>query len=89
MRFIVDTGQEYTTIWRIGEVMGGGEYRKLSDCWNWLIAILINLVMDSGERGCKVYLTGMSDHFRKIFGVVGLTRYTGTAESVEGIAKGQ
>jgi anti-anti-sigma factor len=44
------------------------------------IAMLINLVIDSREQGCKVYLTGMSDHFRKIFGLVGLTKY---AEIVE------
>jgi len=31
------------------------------------IAILINLVIDSREQGFKVYLIGMSDHFRKIF----------------------
>ena len=39
------------------------------------IAILINLVIDSQERGCKVYLTGMSEHFRKVFTLVGLVRY--------------
>ena len=49
------------------------------------IAILINLVMDSRERGCKVYLSGMSQHFRKIFGMVGLTKYAEIVESVEDI----
>jgi len=47
------------------------------------IATLINLVIDSQERGCKVYLTGMSDHFRKIFGLVGLTKYAEIVESVD------
>jgi anti-anti-sigma regulatory factor len=37
------------------------------------------------ERGCKVYLTGMSDHFRKVFGLVGLTKYAEILESVEEI----
>ena len=46
------------------------------------IAIIINLVIDSREKGCKVYLTGMSQHFRKIFGMVGLTRYADIVESV-------
>lgn len=50
------------------------------------IAILINTVMDSRERGCKVYLTGMSQHVRKIFQMVGLTRYADIVESVEDIA---
>ena len=49
------------------------------------IAILINLVIDSRERGCKVYLTGMSDHFRKIFQMVGLTKYAEIVESVDEI----
>ncbi len=49
------------------------------------IAIIINMVIDSRERGCKVYLTGMSQHFRKIFGMVGLTRYADIVESVEEI----
>ena len=49
------------------------------------IAILINLVIDSREKGCEVYVTGMSDHFRKIFGMVGLTRYADIVESVDEI----
>ena len=32
-----------------------------------------------------MYLTGMSQHFRKIFGIVGLTRYAEIVESVEEI----
>ena len=46
------------------------------------MAILLNLVIDSRRRGCKVYLTGMSDHFRKIFGLVGLTKYAAIVGSV-------
>ena len=53
------------------------------------IAMLINLVIESRERGCKVYLTGMSQHFRKIFHMVGLTRYAEIVESVEEITEGQ
>ena len=49
------------------------------------IAILINLVIDSQEHGCKVYLTGMSDHFGKVFTLVGLTKYAEIVESVEDI----
>ena len=49
------------------------------------IVILINLVIGSRERGCKVYMTGMSQHLRKIFQLVGLTKYAEIVESVEEI----
>jgi anti-anti-sigma factor len=49
------------------------------------IAIIINLVIDSQEHGCKVYLTGMSQHFRKIFGMVGLIKCAEIVESVDDI----
>ena len=49
------------------------------------IAIIINLVIDSRAKECKVYLTGMSQHFRKIFSMVGLTRYAEIVESVDEI----
>jgi len=47
------------------------------------IAIIINLVIDSQESGCKVSLTGMSRHFRKVFQLVGLTKYAEIVESEE------
>ena len=49
------------------------------------IAIIINLVIDSRERGCKVYLTGMSRHFHKVFQLVGLPGYAEIVESEEEI----
>jgi anti-anti-sigma factor len=49
------------------------------------IAIIINLVIDSRERGCKVYVTGMSRHFQKVFQLVGLTNYAEIVESVDKI----
>jgi len=49
------------------------------------IAIIINLVIDSREKEYNVYLTGMSQHFRKIFQMVGLTRYADIVESAEEI----
>jgi anti-anti-sigma factor len=45
------------------------------------IAIVINLVMDSRDKGCKVFITGVSRHFRKIFDLVGLTKYTKIVDS--------
>ena len=53
------------------------------------IAIIINLVIDGREKKCKVYLTGMSQHFRKIFGMVGLTGYADIVESAEEVARRQ
>ena len=49
------------------------------------IAIIINLVIDSRERGGKVYLTGVSRHFQKVFQLVGLTKYAEIVESVDDI----
>ena len=47
--------------------------------------VIINLVIDSRERGCKVYLTGMSRHFRKVFQLVWLPRYAEIVESEDEI----
>lgn len=51
------------------------------------IAIMINLVIESQEKGCKVFITGVSKHFRKIFELVGLTKYTTIVESEEEVGK--
>jgi anti-anti-sigma factor len=40
------------------------------------IAILINLLIDSQERGCRIFVCGLSRHYRKIFEISGLTKYT-------------
>ena len=53
------------------------------------IAIIINLVIDSRERGCKVFFTGMSQHFQKVFHLVGLTKYAEIVESEEDIKSEQ
>jgi anti-anti-sigma factor len=50
------------------------------------IAIVINLVIESQEAGRRVFITGVSKHFRKIFELVGLTKYTTIVESEEEIA---
>ena len=47
------------------------------------IAIVINLVIESQEKGCKVFITGVSKHFQKIFELVGLTKYTTIVDSEE------
>ncbi len=47
------------------------------------IAILIGLVSDSRKNGQVIRVTGLSDHFQKIFGMVGLTKYTEIFQSEE------
>ena len=47
------------------------------------IAIVINLVVESQEKECKVFITGVSKHFQKIFELVGLTKYTTIVDSEE------
>ena len=45
------------------------------------IALIIDLVIKSQDSNCKIYLTGVSKHFRKIFELVGLTKYTTIVDS--------
>src|SRR5712691_4296041 len=40
------------------------------------IAILIGIVSESQENKQIIRITGLSEHFQKIFDMVGLTRYT-------------
>ena len=51
------------------------------------IAIVINLVIESREKGCKIFITGVSEHFQKIFELVGLTKYTTIVDSEEEVRK--
>ena len=51
------------------------------------IAIVINLVIESQEKGRKIFITGVSKHFRKIFELVGLTKYTTIVDSEEEVAE--
>ncbi len=40
------------------------------------IAILIGIASESKKNGQVIRITGLSDHFQKIFSMVGLTKYT-------------
>ncbi|MBC8234755.1 STAS domain-containing protein [bacterium] len=51
------------------------------------IATIINMVTESQEKECEIYITGVSKHFRKIFELVGLTKYTTIVESEEEVGK--
>ena len=51
------------------------------------IAIVINLVMAGRDNDCEVFVTGISKHFRKIFELVGLLKYTSIVESEEEASK--
>ena len=47
------------------------------------IAILIGMVSESRKKGQVIRVTGLSDHFQKIFGMVGLTKYIEIFQSEE------
>jgi len=49
------------------------------------IAILINLLIDSRKKGCRIFVAGLSRHYRKIFEMSGLTKYTTIIESEDEI----
>jgi anti-anti-sigma factor len=51
------------------------------------ILIVINLVIKSQGKECKVFLSGVSKHYRKIFELVGLTKYTTIVESEDEVGK--
>ena len=51
------------------------------------IAIMINLVIESQEKGHRVYIAGVPKHFRKIFELVGLTKYTHIVDSEDEVGK--
>jgi stage II sporulation protein AA (anti-sigma F factor antagonist) len=51
------------------------------------IAIVINLVMQRQGKDCKIFITGVSKHFRKIFELVGLTKFTTIVDSEEEIER--
>jgi anti-anti-sigma factor len=40
------------------------------------IAVLIGIAAESRKSGQTIRITGLSEHFRKIFHMVGLTKYT-------------
>jgi anti-sigma B factor antagonist len=49
------------------------------------MAILISLLTQSQKRGCRVFIIGLSEHFREIFDLIGLTEYSTIVESEEDI----
>ena len=51
------------------------------------IAFLIGLTLDSRDRGQTVSITGVSDHFKKIFNMVGLTRCAAIYDRVDDVIK--
>jgi stage II sporulation protein AA (anti-sigma F factor antagonist) len=51
------------------------------------IAIVINLVIENKETEREIFITGISKHFRKIFELVGLDKYTNIVDSDEEIGK--
>jgi anti-anti-sigma factor len=52
------------------------------------IAILIGIVSESIEKDQTIRVAGLSEHFQKIFAMVGLTRYTTLFASEEAALEG-
>lgn len=51
------------------------------------IAILIGIAAESRENAQTIRMTGLSDHFKKIFHMMGLTKYTEIFPSEESALK--
>ncbi|MGA1794556.1 MAG: STAS domain-containing protein [bacterium] len=47
------------------------------------IAILISLISEGMKRDQEIGLTGLSDYFKKIFNLIGITRYTRIYNSLD------
>jgi len=47
------------------------------------IAILIGIITGSGSKGANFKVYGLTPHFRKIFGMIGLTQYVAILKSEE------
>lgn len=47
------------------------------------IAALIQILAQSKRNNQNIAITGVSDHFKKIFGMVGITKFADIHESVE------
>ena len=52
------------------------------------IAILIGIAAESRKTNQVIRMTGLSEHFQKIFGMVGLTRYAEVFPSEEAALDG-
>jgi anti-anti-sigma factor len=51
------------------------------------IAILIGIAAESRENDQTIRITGLSDHFQKVFHMMGLTKYTAIFPSEEAALK--
>jgi anti-anti-sigma factor len=52
------------------------------------IAILTQLVLDSEKDGVEIVMAGLSDNFRRVFDIVGLTRMVRLYPTVTEACKG-
>ena len=51
------------------------------------IAVLIQLLVKAKQKNQQVGITGISDHFKKIFQMVGITKFAKIYESIEDAVK--
>ena len=71
---------------------GAVKFLLLFDGENYInsggIAILIGIAAESRKTNQVIRMTGLSEHFQKIFGMVGLTRYAEVFPSEEAALDG-
>jgi anti-anti-sigma factor len=50
------------------------------------LAIIINMLIESKDKGDRIFVSGLTKHYRKIFEISGLNKYTTIVESEDEIA---
>ena len=51
------------------------------------IAVLIQILTQTRKGNQQISITGLSDHFKKIFGMVGITKFADIYDSIEDAVK--
>jgi anti-anti-sigma factor len=86
------TGEVIEASYRKATAAGAKKILLLFNGENYInsggIAILIGITAESRAAGQVIRITGLSDHFRKIFAMVGLTKYAQVFLSEEEALRG-
>jgi anti-anti-sigma factor len=73
------TGEQIEEAYRQADGEGTKKVLLFFDGENYInsggIAILIGIAAESRQKAQTIRMTGLSDHFQKIFSMVGLTKY--------------
>ncbi len=88
VRANVTAGSEAALLdaYRQAQTAGGGILLRFSENASINgagIAILTQLLLDCRDKGIRTAITGLSDNFRKVFGIVGLSKLADSYDSEE------